>query len=127
MLEYAPRPLSLRNLSIREAFIIVAAVSALLIFLVILKFGCAACIDVCLLRDGTAARRTLRYFWNCLCPLCRTRELEGDDEGEQGNDGGDVEASLSNVNSLLSRLTTRERNLLIGSVLESKVCLIKLS
>ena len=116
MSEFAPRPPSMKDLSHREGLIIVAAVSALLIGLVILRFGCNVAIDVCILRDLDAAQRTLRDFWNCLCPFCRIQVIEENEEEEQQGE------TLADVNhTLLLRLTAQEKSLLIGSILTSKV------
>lgn len=117
MSEYTPGIPNLKEMSHREALIIVAAVALLLIFLVILRFGCNICIDVCVLRDLTEARRTATDFWNCLCPFCRIREIEQDEE--QMQDASEI--ALADVNSLLLRLTSQEKSLLIGSILTSKV------
>ena len=111
----------MRDLSHREGLIIVAAITLLMIGLVILRFGCNVCIDVCVLRDLTAARNTVRDFWNFLCPCCRL-QLQEQDEQEQMRDESEIE--LSDVKSLLLRLTTREKSLLISSILTSKVSLI---
>lgn len=118
MSEYTPKIPSLKEMSHREALIIVAAVAMLLIFLVILRFGCNMCIDVCVLRDVAEARSTARDFWNYLCPFCRIREIDQDEEIQDENEN---EIALVDVNSLLLRLTAQEKSLLIGSVLTSKV------
>jgi hypothetical protein len=106
------------DLSHREGLMIVAAVSLLMIVLVILRFGCNVCIDVCVLRDLTAGRNTMRDFWNFVCPCCRLQRQEQDEEEQMR---GESEIDLSDVNSLLLRLTTQEKSLLISSILTSKV------
>lgn len=119
MSEYTPKLPSMRDLSHREGLIIVAAISLLMIGLVILRFGCNVCIDVCVLRDLTAARNTMRDFWNFLCPFCRLKLREQDEEDQERRDESEIE--ISDVKSLLLRLTTQEKSLLISSVLTSKV------
>jgi len=109
----------MNNLSHREGLIIVAAVSALLIGLLILRFGCNVVIDVCILRDLAAAKRTLRDFWNCMCPFCRMRDTE--EEGDEELNVHAQNTESANVNSLLLQLTKQEKSLLIGSILISKV------
>lgn len=116
--EYTPRLPNMKDLAHREALIIVAAVTALMIGLVILRFGCNVCIDVCILRDFVSARRSLRGLWNLMCPFCRIREMEQQDNG---GESGDPEIALTDVNSMLLRLTTQEKSLLIDSILTSKV------
>eukprot|EP00544_Gedaniella_sp_CCMP2646_P004939 CAMPEP_0202487020 /NCGR_PEP_ID=MMETSP1361-20130828/5458_1 /ASSEMBLY_ACC=CAM_ASM_000849 /TAXON_ID=210615 /ORGANISM="Staurosira complex sp., Strain CCMP2646" /LENGTH=226 /DNA_ID=CAMNT_0049116317 /DNA_START=116 /DNA_END=796 /DNA_ORIENTATION=- len=118
MSQNTPTIPSMSDLSHREGLMIVAAVSLLMIVLVILRFGCNVCIDVCVLRDLTAARNTMRDFWNFVCPCCRL-QLQEQDEEEQMR--GESEIELSDVNSLLLRLTTQEKSLLISSILTSKV------
>lgn len=120
MSQYTPRIPSMSDLSHREGLMIVAAVSLLMIVLVILRFGCNVCIDVCVLRDLTAGRNTMRDFWNFVCPCCRLQRQEHDEEEQMR---GESEIDLSDVNSLLLRLTTQEKSLLISSILTSKVSL----
>jgi hypothetical protein len=120
MSQYTPRIPSMSDLSHREGLMIVAAVSLLMIVLVILRFGCNVCIDVCVLRDLTAARNTMRDVWNFVCPCCRLQRQEHDEEEQMR---GESEIDLSDVNSLLLRLTTQEKSLLISSILTSKVSL----
>ena len=116
MAEHALRRLaSMKELSHREGLIIVAAVSGVMIGLVILRYLCNIAIDVCILRDMAAARRTIRSCWNCICPCWQLRE--SDEEGQVNVQANEI----SNVNSLLLRLTTQEKSLLIGSILTSKV------
>lgn len=115
MSEYTPKLPSMKDLGHREGLIIVAAISLLLIGLVILRFGCNICIDVCVLRDLVAARNTMRDFWNCLFPCCRIRAVIEEEEEQVQND------SAVDVNSLLLRLTKQEKSLLISSTLTSKV------
>lgn len=117
MSEYAPRPPILQDMSHKEGLIIVAAVACLLIGLVILRFGCNIAIDVCILRDLAAARRTIRDFFPCW----RMREHQDDEEQQQVREN---EIAVADMNSLMLRLTTQEKSLLIGSILKSKVSFV---
>lgn len=105
-----------QELSYREALIIVGAVSCLLVGLVILRFGCNIAIDVCILGDISLAHRNIRDSWNCLCPFFRTSTQYEEDQAVQAGGGDDTD-----LDTLMLRLSSQEKSLLMDSILTSKV------
>lgn len=102
----------------KGALFIASAVSCLLIGLVVLRFICNIAIDVCILGDIAAARRSIRECWSfAFGPFSRaTRDEEVDQSIHAA--GGDDDA---NLDTLIRRLSPQEKSLLLDSILTSKV------
>jgi hypothetical protein len=100
------------------ALFIVAAVSCLLVGLVVLRFCCNIAIDVCILGDIASARRSIRDCWNfTLGPFSRVTYEEEGDQSIHATGGSDD----ADLDTLMRRLSCQEKTLLLDSILTSKV------
>jgi hypothetical protein len=116
MTDVSQRVPDAKELTYREALIIVLAVSCLLVGMIILRFCCSIAIDVCILGDIALARRDIRDCWNCLCRLFRTSTRYEEDQAIHAGGTDDTD-----LDTLMLRLSSQEKSLLMDSILTSKV------
>jgi hypothetical protein len=101
----------------KDALMIVVAVFCFLVGMVVLRFCCNIAIDVCILGDMAAARRSIRDFWNfTLGPFSRVIYVEEEDQSAHAAGGDDAD-----LDTLMRRLSSQEKSLLMDSILTSKV------
>jgi uncharacterized protein YjiS (DUF1127 family) len=98
-----------QELGIQEALIIGAGIIGLLIFLVIIRFGCNIALDVCILGEPGRAKRSIAELWRKICPWWRRRTQPEILESENNVEMPDV-----------AIITEEERSVILDSILKSR-------
>jgi hypothetical protein len=95
----------------QEALIIGAGIIGLLIFLIILRFGCNIALDVCVLGEAGRAKRSITELWRKICPWWHHRTQPEIPESENN-----VSVEIPDV----TIVTEEDRSVILDSILTSR-------
>ena len=108
-----------KELSYREALIIVGAISCFLVGMVLFRFCCNMTMNVCLFLGDTALVRrddTLDY-WNCICRFfCTSTHYYEEDQAIDTSDNDNADLDI-----LMLQMSSQEKSILMDSILTNKV------
>jgi hypothetical protein len=100
------------ELAVQEALIIGAGIIGLLMFLVILRFGCNIAIDLCILGNPGRAKRSIAELWRQICPCWHRRTQPEDSESDNNVEVPVVSTDVG--------IVTEERSVILDSILKSR-------
>jgi len=108
---------------LRQICRVLGLILALAVFLFVLRLCCNLSIDVCLMRDMDAARRTLIEFRDRYFPFFKRRLVlpHHQDSDVEAQEDQSSASEISTLDALLTGLTLQERRQVLDAVLPRKV------